>query len=84
MSVSFFLKVDCEWGDWNIGNCSSECGGGIQIHTRTPKVIASHGGVDCYGLPNVTKICNINKCPGKKVCTGIFPETSSFTSKIRV
>ena len=30
----FLLKVDCEWSEWSIGECSVSCGGGTRIDTR--------------------------------------------------
>ena len=57
--------MDCEWGEWQLGECSKECGGGTRINTRSLKVIAAHGGVECSGLSNVTEMCNTQECPGK-------------------
>ena len=59
-----FSLVDCEWGDWKIGECSVECGTGIRLNTREPKVLAAYDGEECSGLANATEICNIQECPG--------------------
>ena len=59
-----FSLVDCEWGEWKIGECSVECGTGTRLNLREPKVLAAHGGKECSGLANATEICNIQECPG--------------------
>ena len=59
-----FSLVDCEWGEWKIGECSEECGTGTRLNTREPIVSAAHGGKKCSGLSNATEICNIQECPG--------------------
>lgn len=56
--------VDCEWADWDIGECSKTCGGGKRINTRDKKVKAAHGGLDCQGAPTKKDICNVQACPG--------------------
>ena len=63
--VIFVLKlVDCEWDEWQIGECSEECGGGIRINTRSPKVESAHGGEGCAGSSSITESCNVQECPG--------------------
>ena len=59
-----FKLLDCKWDEWNIGECSEECGGGIRTNTRKPKVEAEHGGEDCSGSPSITESCNVQECPG--------------------
>ena len=61
----FTTVVDCEWGDWEVSDCSKECGGGIQFKTRIETVIAAYGGQECSGQWNVTESCNTQNCPGK-------------------
>ena len=58
-------QVDCEWDDWQIGECSEECGGGVRTNTRTQKVEADHGGKECQGSFSITESCNVHECPGK-------------------
>ena len=58
------ISVNCEWGEWEIGSCSVECGGGKQTNSRSIKINAEHGGTNCSGLSMVTEICNIQECPG--------------------
>ena len=64
-SLTSNLIVNCEWANWDIGECSSTCGGGKRINTRDKKVKASHGGIDCPGSPTMNDICNVQECPGK-------------------
>lgn len=56
--------VDCEWGKWNIGECSKTCGAGIRENIREEKVFAEFGGKECSGPESVTQTCNIQECPG--------------------
>ena len=57
--------VDCEWGQFKIGECSQTCGGGMRTNTRSRIVTAEHGGVECQGLNAVEESCNNQECPGK-------------------
>ena len=57
------IIVDCEWDEWNIGECDKSCGGGIRTNTRVLKVNEQHGGVKCSGASNVSESCNIQECP---------------------
>ena len=57
--------VDCEWDDWQIGECSKECAGGVRTNTRAKKVEADHGGEECQGVSSKTESCNVHECPGK-------------------
>ena len=58
--------VDCKWGNWTFGECSSSCGGGIRLDTRQELIHATNGGNECTGPSNLTENCNIQECPGKK------------------
>ena len=57
------ILVDCEWGDWVEGDCSSTCGTGQQNNTRTKLVKETHGGNCTGGYTNVTS-CIVVECPG--------------------
>ena len=71
MVVSFTLitkhVVDCEWDDWQVGQCDKSCGGGLLTKTRVPKVDEQHGGQKCAGHSSITESCNVQECPGKFV-----------------
>ena len=56
--------VDCEWGEWSIGECSKTCGTGMRENVREQKVIAEFGGKECSGPESVTEACNVLECPG--------------------
>ena len=56
--------MDCEWAEWEIGECNEDCGGGTRTNVRTPKVKAANGGTECQGSSNITESCNIQECPG--------------------
>ena len=56
--------VNCEWGDWIIGDCSQTCGEGTRINTREPKIVAEHGGVECIGPSSIAESCQLQTCAG--------------------
>ena len=67
-SIYFILfkpTVDCEWGNWQIGECSQTCGGGSRINNRKIIIASAHGGKECSGPTTVTEQCNTKECPGK-------------------
>ena len=73
---SMYNSVDCEWGQFEIGECSQTCGGGMRTNTRSHIVTAEHGGVECLGPNAVNETCNIQECPGKTAtypCPGMNP-----------
>lgn len=47
-----------EWSPWS--TCSSDCGGGIQVRTRTCEGPTEN----CDGLARLTRPCNTQKCKG--------------------
>ena len=57
------IAVDCEWGDWVNGDCSTTCGTGEQNNTRNKLVEEAHGGNCIGGYTNVTT-CLVVECPG--------------------
>ena len=63
--LTTWYKVDCEWKEWEVGQCSKECGGGIRTNVREPKTKADHGGDNCVGSSNITESCNTHECPSK-------------------
>ena len=65
--LCIFESVDCKWGAWVIGQCSKTCGGGKRTNTRTRKLEADHGGIECHGSSSMTETCSQQKCdPGIK------------------
>ena len=65
--------VNCEWNDWQIGECSEPCGGGIRTNSRTKKIEESNGtdedGV-CEGEATMEEECNTQTCPRKLLSKG--------------
>ena len=55
--------VPCKWNEWEVGECSEECGGGTRINTRTKRVEEMFGGT-CDGESRVEEDCNTENCPG--------------------
>ena len=55
--------INCEWNEWQIGECSKTCGRGTRSNTRTKKVEEMHGGI-CDGESTVSESCNTEDCPG--------------------
>ena len=52
-----------EYGNWS--ECSDDCGGGIQIRTRTcDKPAPANGGADCVGGASQAQSCNSHTCTG--------------------
>ena len=41
--------VDCVWGEWEFGDCSLDCGTGVQPMMRIKTQRAEFGGVECDG-----------------------------------
>ena len=61
----FAFLVDCEWNEWVIGECSEECGDGIQTMTRTIKAKEQFGGKPCEGEKSIEETCFIKECARK-------------------
>jgi hypothetical protein len=58
-------NVDCTVSDWsNWGQCSQECGGGVQSRTRTILTQQSGSGQPCPSLSE-EQACNTQECPVK-------------------
>ena len=65
-NICIFVAVDCQWNEWEIGECSKTCGKGVQIDTREKLEEEQFGGEPCTGEATRQKNCNVGKCPGKK------------------
>ena len=59
------LVVNCQWGDWNSGDCSKSCGLGQMTKTRVKARVEAHGGT-CSGDTTSTEACNTNSCAGMR------------------
>ena len=73
MRVCFLehCPVDCEWLPWTEwGDCSHECGGGIQIRSRE-FLAEMYGGAPCEGDRTEVRACNEHHCPSESqiACT---------------
>ena len=64
--------VDCVWGEWNIGVCSNECGGGHQINIREKIQEELFGGKPCEGEASVEEECNMHNCPGNQIQKSVY------------
>merc|ERR1719506_2925713 len=53
---------DCEVGEWQPGECSVECGGGVLTMTREVVTPASNGGAECPIMIE-KEPCNMQPCP---------------------
>ena len=69
------ILVDCEWGAWVEGDCSTTCGTGEQTNTRTKLVKEAHGGKCTGGFTDVTS-CLVAECPGMYL-SGTFNKKNS-------
>jgi len=58
--------INCEWNDWQVGECSKTCAGGSRTNTRTKKIEEANGtdedGV-CEGEATMDEECNTQNCP---------------------
>lgn len=61
-----YIVVDGSWTPWtSFSTCTVTCGGGESKRTRNcTSPLPQHGGKNCSGVNNETKICNIDHCPG--------------------
>ena len=57
------LVVNCQWEDWNSGDCSKSCGLGQMTKTRVKALVEAHGGT-CSGDTTSTEACNTHSCAG--------------------
>ena len=62
--LSIRSLVDCEWAEWEHGECSKTCGGGERTKIRNMEVEANFGGLECSGLSTEIESCNKDECPG--------------------
>lgn len=46
-----------------VGDCSEECGDGVQVMTRSIKVEAQFDGEPCEGESSIEETCFIMECP---------------------
>ena len=58
-----YILVDCEWGEWVEGDCSTTCGTGQQTNTREKVVNKEHDG-NCTGKSTNVTSCVVDECPG--------------------
>ena len=55
--------VDCVWGEWNKGTCSSSCVNATRTLTRIKLVKEANGG-KCDGKATKNEVCEVPPCPG--------------------
>ena len=60
--LHFWSIVNCEWGSWTTGDCSTTCGDGTRTNTRLKTVAEQHNG-RCEGSPSMNERCNERPCP---------------------
>ena len=58
-----YIVVDCEWGAWVEGDCSTTCGTGQQTNTRG-KVVKEDQVGNCTGESTNVTSCVVVECPG--------------------
>ena len=58
------VSVDCKWGEWEIGECSKDCGGGVRLNLRQKTQEDLFGGEPCEGVATAEEDCNTHNCPG--------------------
>ena len=71
--------VDGGWSDWNIGECSVACGGGVKEKFRLCNNPApSCGGKECSGIEVESVECNEFSCDGEGTYIYIVADFVSF------
>ena len=63
---SKYPSVDCQWAQWQIGDCSETCGNGVRENHRVKLTEALFGGAPCEGEAKATESCNNGICPGTR------------------
>ena len=58
----FNVSVNCVWDEWELGECSMPCGGGVRNGTRIKLVDEEYGGT-CEGVAYKEEDCNMDPCP---------------------
>jgi len=54
--------VDCEWNEWELGKCTTTCGGGQLMSERSIKTPHAFGGKPCNGTMTKTEACHTESC----------------------
>ena len=70
-----YHSVDCQWAEWQIGDCSETCGDGVRENHGIKLTEALFGGASCEGKAKATESCNNGICPGTQIfqkCNGRF------------
>ena len=62
-NICIVIVVDCIWGEWFLGECSAECGGGIELDFRHKIQEELFGGKPCEGEHIRHEDCNTHNCP---------------------
>ena len=64
---NYSFLANCIWNEWEKwGLCSTTCGGGQQLRSRTKLQIAQNGGQECPGQSqDYPRPCNDNLCPSE-------------------
>ena len=62
-NICIVVVVDCIWGEWFLGECSAECGGGIELDFRHKIQEELFGGKPCEGEHIRHEDCNTHNCP---------------------
>ena len=57
--------INCEWSEWNDGECSKTCGNGTRTSDRNKVVVEQNGG-KCSGMNHKVEECSVNPCLGEK------------------
>ena len=63
------LAIDCVWGEWVAGHCSTTCGIGSRVSTRKKLVEEANGG-SCDGNTTENEECNLQECSGEMTTFG--------------
>ena len=70
--TKIYLAIDCQWGEWNTGICSADCGDGTRTNTREKIVEEDYGGA-CNGTDYQSVPCKEKECTGKPIMNTNLP-----------
>ena len=62
--------INCEWNEWQIGDCSQTCGDGTRTKIRAKKIQDTPNG-SCEGDSEIQEPCHMEDCPNP--CSHCFP-----------
>lgn len=74
--------IDCAWGDWSdYADCSTTCGTGEKLRSRSIATHSSFGGAQCHGYSKEAASCGNDPCPETDCALSDWSEWDSCSAK---